>query len=203
MANDLILLGLFFGIAGTFLWAKSIMFKKRSQLLDEASSFYGHNTPKVKGDLIQQYETGIGVLFIGIGFIIQVVSIYTQIYFPNTLSVFSNEALRVASLLVVFLILIFFGAKISYRIGFDNFLFTCKESLLNAYNIYTFIIKHNGVDETHFNKGSVLTDEYKAENLKSAREHLLIISKWLDIKRKNSESDESLFNRLGDCLQAK
>lgn len=200
MSNDLNLLGLFFGIAGTFLWAKSVMLKKKSQLLEEAHSYYGHNTPKVKSDLIQQYETGIGVILIGIGFVIQVVSIYAQIYYSNTIPIFQNEILRTISLLTLILLLVFFGTKISYKIGFSKFFIVCKESLLNAYTIYLFIINHDGIDEKHYSNGTVLTTEYKTENLKNAKNHLLTICEWVDVKRRNSESDSSLFNRLGIFL---
>ena len=201
MNNDLNLLGLFFGIAGTFLWAKSVMFKRKSQLLEEAHSYYGHNTPKVKSDLIQQYETGIGVLLIGIGFIIQITSIYAQIYFSSVASIFPNEVFRTISLFLLLIVLVFTGMKISYKIGFRGFYRTIKKSMLDAYNIYIFIINHNGVNEEHYSKGTVLTDEYKTENLRSAKEHLLTICEWMDVKRIEGENEEQFFARLGNRLR--
>lgn len=60
--NDLILLGLCFGIASTIILGKGYIFKNIDAIQDESASYFGANPFAIRNKIIQKWEEFRGLI---------------------------------------------------------------------------------------------------------------------------------------------
>jgi cbb3-type cytochrome oxidase subunit 3 len=198
-SSDLAAIGLCLAIAGTFLLAKSIVSKDIFMIDKETGTYFGQNMFQLKGIIFQRYESIIGGIYLILGFLCQLVSIFMAQKNATRDNIFLYSYWNIIFFVLFSILLIWSGYSVARKISLNKYIPMIKtEERTKELNWALFILQHDGwYPEQHEKKDKLdIKQEVLKAHLDQAREIFTNSGLWLDIKQKPTENDVEFANRV-------
>lgn len=200
--NDLILLGLCFGIASTIILGKGYIFKDISVIQDESRSYYGANPYAVRNKIIQKWEGTLGFILVAPFAILQLLGLYLNVAKPKVESILLNPSYNLIFLVVLTICLIWGSNLIAGSIAKDKYISVLKELLNEGFTQTEYVLKNDGIYEKEQDRSQSITREIKDKRLSDMRGRLENWERLFNFKRKLNEKDIDYFFRLKKYVQS-
>jgi hypothetical protein len=199
--NDLILLGLCFGIAGTIILGKGYVFKKISDIEDESASYYGANPYAVRNRIIQKWEGITGLILIVPSAILQLLGIYYNFACPKTESLFLSPPYNLI-LLVLLTICIFWSSNlIASFIAKQNYIPVLRSSLEEGFKQTEYVLRNDGIYENERERSNDIKRDARDKRLADMQGRLKNWERLFNFNRKDKENNLEYFCRLKEYLE--
>jgi len=199
--NDLILLGLCFGIASTIILGKGYIFKDIGAIQDESRSYYGANPYAVRNKIIQKWEGTLGFMFIAPFAILQLLGLYLNVAKPKVEAILLNPLYNLILLVLLTVCLIWGSNLIAGSIAKGKYITVLKGLLSEGFTQTEYVLTNNGIYEKEKERSQSITREMKDKRLLDMRSRLENWERLFSFKRKSNESDTDYFFRLKKYLQ--
>lgn len=199
--NDLILLGLCFGIASTIILGKGYIFKDIGAIQDESRSYYGANPYAVRNKIIQKWEGALGFMLIVPFAILQLLGLYLNVAKPKIESILLNPSYNLILLVLVTICLIWGSNLIAGSIAKNKYITVLKGLLSEGFAQTEYVLTNDGVYEKEQDRSQSITREIKDKRLSDMRSRLENWERLFNFKRKSNESDIDYFFRLKKNVQ--
>lgn len=199
--NDLILLGLCFGIASTIILGKGYVFKDISAIQDESRSYYGVNPYAVRNKIIQKWEGIVGFILIIPFALFQLCGLYLNVARPKTESIFLNPPYNIAFLILLTICLIWGSNLLATSFAKPRYISALREFLTEGLIQTEYVLRNDGLYEKEKDRSESINREIRDKRLADMRERLNNWERLFNFKRKPRESDVEYFLRLREYLQ--
>jgi len=199
--NDLILLGLCFGIASTIILGKGYIFKDISAIQDESKSYYGTNPYAVRNKIIQKWEGTLGIILIVPFAVLQLLGLYLNVFKPEVASILLNPLYNLILLLLLTICLIWGSNLISGSIARDKYVFVLKELQREGFAQTEYVLRNDGIYEKEKDRSQGVTREVRDKRLSDMCGRLKDFERLFSLKRKSDETDIDYFFRLKKYVQ--
>jgi len=200
--NDLILLGLCFGIASTIILGKGYIFKDISAIQDESKSYYGTNPYAVRNKIIQKWEGTLGFILIAPFAVLQLLGLYLNVAKPKVESILLNPSYNLIILVLLTICLIWGSNLIAGSIAKDKHISVLKELLREGFTQTEYVLKNDGIYEKEQDRSQSITQEIRDKRLLDMRGRLENWERLFNFKRKLNETDIDYFFRLKKYVQS-
>lgn len=194
--NDLILLGLCFGIASALILGKGYVFKDIDAILDESTSYYGKNPHVVRNRIIQKWEGIAGVVLIIPFAILQLLGIYLNVAKPKIESILLNPLYNLIFLILFTLCLIWGSNLISSSIAKQKYTPVLRDLVKEGFLQTEYVLKNDGLYEEEQNRSQDISREVRDKRLADMQRRLKNWERLFNFKRKPNEPDIDYFLRL-------
>ena len=189
--NDLILLGLCFGIASTIILSKGYIFKDISAIQDESMSYLGANPYAVRNKIIQKWEGTLGFILIMPFAVLQLIGLYLNEVKPKVESILLNPSSNLIFLVLLTICLIWGSNLIAGPIAKNKYIPTLKELLSESFTQTEYVLKNDGLYKKEHNQSQNISMHDRLENWE----------RLFNFRRKLNETDIEYFLKLKEYMQ--
>jgi hypothetical protein len=198
--NDLILLGLCFGIASTIILSKGYIFKDIDAIRDESASYFGANPYAVRNKIIQKWEGVVGFSLIIPFLIFQLLGIYLSVLKPKNESILLGSPVNLIFLILLTTCIIWGSSLISGTIARHKYIPILKGFLKEGFSQTEFVLKNDGLYDKEQNRSQEINREIRDKRLADMEERLVNWERLFNFKRLSKETDIDYFLRLKEYL---
>lgn len=199
--NDLILLGLCFGIASTIILSKGYIFKDISSIQDESKSYFGANPYAVRNKIIQKWEGTLGFILIVPCAVSQLIGLYLNVVKPKVESILLNPSYNLIFLVLLTICLIWGSNLITGSIAKNKYILVLKGLLSESFTQTEYVLKNNGLYEKEHNQDQNISREIRDKRLSDMHDRLENWERLFNFRRKLNEKDIEYFLRLKEYTQ--
>ncbi len=194
--NDLILLGLCFGIAGTLLLAKGYIFQSPGAIQDESAAYYGANPFAIRNKIIQRYEGISGWLLVLPAALLQLAGIFINLRYPDSDPLLAGSMPNLF-FLVLFSAVLFWGTNIAAGgAAKSNYMPQLKAMQMEAMNQAESVFKNDGLYREDIGIRVEIERETRDARLRQMKQRLGTWERLFQRPRKSHETDVEYLERL-------
>ena len=200
--NDLILLGVCFGVASTLILGKGYIFKDINAIRDESATYFGANPYAVRNKIIQKWEGVIGSLLIIPFVIFQLIGIYLNVSKPENESILLREPINLISLILLTICIIWGSNLLSDTIAKRKYIPVLKGFLKEGFLQAESVLKNDGLYDNEQKLNQEINRKTRDKRLKDMKERLINWERLFNFKRLSKEVDIDYFSRLRKYLDS-
>lgn len=198
--NDLILLGLCFGIASTILLGKGYIFKDTDAIRDESASYFGTNPYAVRNKVIQKWEGVMGFVLIIPFLLFQLFGIYLSVLKPKNESILLGSPANLVFLVLLVICIIWGSNLITGTIAKQKYISILRDFLQEGFSQTEFVLKNDGLYDKEQNRSQEINREIRDKRLADMKNRLKNWERLFNFKRLPNEADINYFLRLKQYL---
>lgn len=198
--NDLILLGLCFGIASTIILGKGYIFKDIDAIQDDSASYFGTNPYAVKNKVIQKWEGAMGFILLIPFLLLQLFGIYQNVLKPKNESILLGSPNNLIFLILLAICIIWSSNLIACTIAKQKYIPILRDLLQEAISQTDFVLKNDGLYDKEKNQNQEINREIRDKRLVDMKNRLRNWERLFNFKRFPNEADIDYLLRLKQYL---
>lgn len=199
--NDLVLLGLSIGIAGTLILAKGYVFKSPRAIMDESASYFGANPFAVKNKVVQKWEGVGGIILLLPATILQLLGVFFNLTGQKAEPVFTTPLSNLIFLLLLSVVLMWGTNIVSGFVARNKAFPELKKMLAEAMEQTETVLNSDGLYAKEVGKNIEVNRETRDTRLRSIRERLDTWERLFAFQRRKDEKDHGYLQRLKTYLE--
>lgn len=198
--NDLILLGLCFGLAGALILAKGYIFQDMGAIRDEAASYYGANPFAVRNKITQRYEGISGALLMLPAVLLQVIGVFLNLRGHQPEPIFASSVANLL-FLALFSVVLIWGTNIASG-AFARARYIPELRLLQkeAMEQAEVVLDRDGLYQNEVGKELNVPRDTRDTRLTQMKQRLEVWQRLFQFPRARLESDTEYLGRLRSYL---